>query len=59
MPYAGSIRLIGADLFIVHYWSPKQLIVYNDACKSKINNCRLCIDAIDQLVKKIIRTSQN
>lgn len=59
MPYAGSIRLIGADPFIVHYWSPEQLIVYNEACKSKINNCRLCIDATGQLIKKTIRTSQN
>lgn len=59
MPYAGSIHFISADPFIVHYWSPNQSLVYNDASKSKINNCRLCIDATGQLVKKIKRTSQH
>jgi len=58
MPYAGSIHLISADQFIVHYWSPEQQLVFNDSCKSKVNNCRLCIDATGQLVKKITRTSQ-
>lgn len=58
MPYAGSIHIICADPFIVHYWSPEQKLVFNESCKSKINNCRLCIDATGQLVKKISRTSQ-
>lgn len=58
MPYAGSIHLISADPFIIHYWSPEQQLVFNEACKSKVNNCRLCIDATGQLVKKITRTSQ-
>lgn len=33
-------------------------MVFNEPCKSKVNNCRLCIDATGQLVKKITRTSQ-
>jgi len=58
MPYAGYIHLISAAPFIVHYWSPEQQLVFNESCKSKVNNCRLCIDATGQLVKKISRTSQ-
>lgn len=59
MPYAGSIHLVCGKPFMVHYWSPAQLLLYNDACRSKTNNCRLCIDATGSIIKKITRTTQN
>jgi len=57
-PFAGCIHLISADPFIVHYWTPTQMVVYKDACKSHNKNSRLCIDATGSVVKKIFRTSQ-
>jgi len=57
-PFTGSIHLISADPFIVHYWTPTQMVVYKDACKSRNKNSRLCIDATGSVVKKIFRTSQ-
>lgn len=34
--YAGSIHLISADPFIVHYWTPCQLVLYKTMQKKKI-----------------------
>jgi len=59
IPFAGSIHLVSADPFIVHYWTPTQMVVYKDACHSHNKNSRLCIDATGSVVKKIFRTSQS
>lgn len=58
IPFAGSIHLISADPFIVHYWTPTQMILYKDACISDNKSSRLCIDATGSVVKKLYRTSQ-
>jgi len=58
-PYAGSIHLISADPFMVHYWSPYQMAVYKETLKLSKNRLRLCIDATGGLVKKIKRTTQD
>jgi len=58
-PYAGSIHLISADPFMIHYWSPYQMAVYKETLKLSKNRLRLCIDATGGLVKKIKRTTQD
>lgn len=45
------IRDIGYDPFVVHFWSPHQIKVYNKIMKK--NSC-LCIDATGGIGKKII-----
>jgi len=56
-PYAGSIHLISANPFMVHYWSPHQMTVYKETLKLSKSRLRLCIDATGGLVKKIKRTT--
>lgn len=58
-PYAGSIHLISSDPFMIHYWSPYQMMVYKETFKISKNRLRLCIDATGGLVKKIKRTTQD
>lgn len=53
--YAGSIHLICAVPFIIHYWTPSQLVVYKSYRKSYV---RLSIDATGSIVKKLKRTNQ-
>lgn len=53
--YAGSIHTVCAKPFIVHYWTPCQLVVYKSISKSYI---RLSIDATGSIVKKIKRTKE-
>jgi len=38
IPFAGSIHLVNADPFIVHYWTLTQMLVYKDACHSHNKN---------------------
>jgi len=58
-PYTGSIHHISADPFMIHYWSPYQMVVYKETFKMSKNRLRLCIDATGGLVKKIKRTTQD
>lgn len=50
-PWAGTIGDIGLDKFFVHYFSPAQLKVYNNACSSTYTI--LTIDATGQLVASL------
>lgn len=60
MPFAGSIHLVSADPFIVHYWTLTQILVYKDACTGdRKKSSRLCIDATGNIVQKLFRTSQS
>jgi len=54
--FAGSIRSIGIDPFLVHYWSNHQLVIYKDLTKEY---CSISVDATGSLIKKIKRTSLN
>jgi len=55
--YAGSIHTVCAKPFIVHYWTPCQLVVYMSIRKTYV---RLSIDATGRkIVKKIKRSTQN
>lgn len=54
--YAGSIHKVCAKPFIVHYWTPCQLVVYKSISKTYV---RLSIDATGSIVKKIKRSTQN
>lgn len=53
--YSGSIHTVCAKPFIVHYWTPCQLVVYKSMSKTYV---RLCIDATGSIVKKIKRTKE-
>jgi len=53
--YAGSIHTVCAKPFIVHYWTPCQLVVYKSIKKTYV---RLSIDATGSIVKKIKRSTQ-
>lgn len=54
--YAGSIHTVCAKPFIVHYWTPCQLVVYKNIRKTYV---RLSIDATGSIVKKIKRSKRN
>lgn len=54
--YAGSIHKVCAKPFIVHYWTPCQLVVYKSIRKTYV---RLSVDATGSIVKKIKRSTQN
>jgi len=53
--YAGSIHYVCADPFIIHYWTPCQLVVYKQLKKTYV---RLAIDATGSIVKKLKRTKE-
>lgn len=48
--YSGSIHRIRSDPFLLHYWSPHQILIFKELNK---NYCKLSIDAISGLIKKL------
>lgn len=57
-PLSAVIKLLCLDPFIVHYWTPSQVSVYNNyAHREKIPT--VCIDATGGIVKKIRRPYNN
>lgn len=55
-PWQNTIHNLSFQPFVLHYWTPDQLRVYNSFVK-KEPAAKICIDATGDVVKKINRPS--
>ena len=52
-PYIGSIGLIAADPFRVHYQLPEQTLVYKEYCRLLRGNATISLDSTASLVRRL------
>lgn len=53
-PYCSAIHFIGLDKFMLHYWTPEQLLIYNSYIKNCFESVAF-VDATGSLVRKLNR----